>query len=688
MGRELVSLFLEGFWSESSGWWPPNGFNLQYATNCGSAKNCSPFGDSDLGFPNIVFINGFGCLNKERKLRVLVEFTKSSSSGFYQPFYPNTTLVGEGYWNETKLSVVACRFLDVVGSLADARIADCSTRLSLIFSSALSIRETSNVAGEMWTDKTVNDFGFFDRILFRNSENRVVDIPELKYEYTQMERVRQLCLKTELVKSSQVKYPIGNSIHMRFDMSVSNSHGKIASGYALPFNVGAQFYKKLLDEVSANSADDAKFNRTVNMSYKIGLSVMPDIKIGEGISLFTSTSLFNEVEISAEGVYNEKSGGLCMVGCRNLELDNQTDTGKSFDCEILLKFQFSPLEEIKNEGYIKGIIESLREKSDPFYFEPLEAHSTGYNIIQARQFIWRMDMEIAIAIISCTLASFFAVLQHLHLKRRPEMLPLISIVMLIILTLGYLMPFVMNLSSFFLQDGFLQVNEVTINLLKTVAFAFQFRLLRITWIARVRDERHKGMKLVEKNTSLLLIAIYGFEALIGFIVNDRLELKTYGEVISDGFLLPQILLNFLSNSKENVLACSFYMGNTFLQLLPHLYNLYDAYTYFYRVSPLDVIIVFGDLLFAAIIFLQQNKRSRAGMRRLPLLPVFRPNGHRYRRVRARTSRAQQDEHSCGCSSRDESLHRGESRVTGFGVARRYFSAIPAVTGNDNLHEGL
>lgn len=55
-------------------------------------------------------------------------------------------------------------------------------------------------------------------------------------------------------------------------------------------------------------------------------------------------------------------------------------------------------------------------------------------------------------------------------------------------------------------------------------------------------------------------------------------LKSYSGLVLDGFLLPQILLNIFRNSKENALFCSFYIGTTFVCMLPHAYDLYTAQT--------------------------------------------------------------------------------------------------------------
>ena len=49
-------------------------------------------------------------------------------------------------------------------------IADGTTSLSLKFLVILSIRNISIVVGEIGNEKLRNKFGFFDRIMFRNTE--------------------------------------------------------------------------------------------------------------------------------------------------------------------------------------------------------------------------------------------------------------------------------------------------------------------------------------------------------------------------------------------------------------------------------------------------------------------------------------------------------------------------------------
>ena len=89
-------------------------------------------------------------------------------------------------------------------------------------------------------------------------------------------------------------------------------------------------------------------------------------------------------------------------------------------------------------------------------------------------------------------------------------------------------------------------------------------------------------------------------------------LKSYASLLLDSFLLPQILLNMFRDSKEKTLSCSFYIGTTFVRLLPHAFGLYGAQkSGLELVSTVwDVIIPFTTTLFAVVIYLQQKFGDR------------------------------------------------------------------------------
>jgi hypothetical protein len=181
-----------------------------------------------------------------------------------------------------------------------------------------------------------------------------------------------------------------------------------------------------------------------------------------------------------------------------------------------------------------------------------------------------------------------------------------------------------------------------------VAFLLQFHLLQKTWSARWSDGNQKSLWAAEKKVLFVALPLYLAGALVPVVVNlwnssendvmmDTASftsypprslwggLKSYAGLVLDGFLLPQILLNMFWNTKRRSLSCSFYIGNTFVRLLPHAYDLYRAHNYarhydgpyiyashgadFYS-STWDVVIPLGGLLFALIIYLQQKFGGR------------------------------------------------------------------------------
>ncbi|KAK9209228.1 hypothetical protein WN944_001592 [Citrus x changshan-huyou] len=570
--------------------------------------------------------------------------------GYYHPFDPIRTLVAEGYWDDkmNKLFIVACRFLNSAESSANAYIGDCTTRLSLSFPSIWSIRQSRNIVGEIWSKKAVNDSGYFEKIHFQNSENSFRTVSGLKYEYSEINRARELCWpKWKPQKSNGKKYPSEHSYDMQFNIRVHRPSANRSRGYATPLSVGDQFYPRYLYSKTPLRSSTSRpkvqesFNRNsqVNISYKIGIRLLPGATFGGQVySLDISRSSYEGVEISAEGIYDSKTGQLCMVGCRSIVSNNLSSTSDSMDCEILLNFQFPPSNPKENEGHIKGSIKSMRAESDPLYFEPMEVYSVSYSALAVKKSISKIDWAITVALISNTLACIFVGLQLLHVKKHPEVLPSISLVMLLLLTLGHMIPLMLNFEALFLKNldrprvllsrgGWLEVNEVLVRIITMVAFLLEFRLLQLSWSAKLADGQDQpGLWLAEKRSLFVSFSLYAPGAIIFYLFNWREHnhylgllsspqrfypqpqrwegLKLYAGFVLDGFLLPQILFNIFRNSKDNALASSFYIGVTSLRLLPHAYHALHTNADYFS-DACNIIVSVGGMMFAAVIFLQQ-----------------------------------------------------------------------------------
>ncbi|RZC09012.1 uncharacterized protein LOC114416189 [Glycine soja] len=632
-------------------------YDLQYQSECNSAKYCSPVnGKYDFQLPYIVSLKELVCLDVKQRVRVLIGFR---NSGDRWSFNPNTTLVGEGWWDEEKnqLSIVGCHFLGMEKSMTSVYVGDCSTRMILRFPKIWSIKDASSIVGQIWSNKTVGDSGYFKRMVLRKFEDQRVQISGTKYEYSQLDKVRKVSPRHEQLKNKGIRYPDVYSSDMRFDISVRISKRRVAWGYSVPLVVNDQIQQLNLEETfpsnSSNTLPSISPNSSstglYNVSYKINIKLLPNVKLGEEKSMLnTTTNVTEPVNVSAEGIYDAEAGILCMVGCRNLGSKNQIPSSNSLDCEVIVKFQFPPLDAKNNGGYIKGSIESVRKNSDPLYFKQLDVISAAFYTAEASQISKKVDMEVIMILLCTTLACVFVGLQLYHVKRNPDMLPLISFVMSLILTLGNMVPLVLNFESLFAQNHdkkrillgseWLEVNEIAVRLIVMVAFLLQFRLLQLTWSARKVYTKQKDLWIAEKKVLYVILTLYAAGFLIALLVHQSNtlqgdvvyssslsqqhslweDLKSFSGLVLDGFLLPQILLNLFMNSKGNALSCSFYFGISLVRLIPHAYDLFEALVYVdgsslyedeiadYYSTAWDIIIPLVSLMFAAIIHLQQQ----------------------------------------------------------------------------------
>ncbi|CAL5200886.1 unnamed protein product [Lathyrus oleraceus] len=626
---------------------------LEYTHECSSSKNCTPVISDEL--PYMMSLKVSECSNENKhRLKVMMVFSNKSDYWVEKGFNPKTMLIGEGWWDEKKnsLCVVACHFIGMTkSSLNEARIGDCSVRLSLRFPSVWSIKNTNNIVGQIWSNKSANDPNYFKMITFRNFEKDRVGYHATKYEYSQLERVEKSCPAHKILKNKgRTRFPDVYSYDMRFDMSARDreSHWRIAFGFSNPLSVGDQVYD--IDQnnnlpVSSFTAESPMpmvilNNGSVNsfnISYKI--IMFSNSTFEERNSMFNLSSY--RVKISAEGIYDARTGTLCMIGCRDLNSIAGTEITDYMDCEILLKFHFPSLD-AENGTYIQGSIESMREKSDPLYFKSLEVSSSAIYSETAIKAVWRMDMEIIMVLISTTLSCVSIASQLYHVKRYPNVLPFISIFMMSILTLGHMIPLVLNFEAVLAQNpnnknfvfgyvGWLEVNEITVRTITMIAFLLQFRLLQLTWSSRKTSESENHLWIAERKATYVTFPLYSAGLLISLLLklrNDGFEhdsswenMKSYGGLVLDSFLVPQVILNLFSNTNENVLSHSFYFGTTFVRLLPHAYDFYRTRNYarlvdgsyfyanpnadFYSTSW-DIVIPLGGVLFATIIYLQQR----------------------------------------------------------------------------------
>ncbi|PQQ21488.1 uncharacterized protein Pyn_07736 [Prunus yedoensis var. nudiflora] len=152
-----------------------------------------------------------------------------------------------------------------------------------------------------------------------------------------------------------------------------------------------------------------------------------------------------------------------------------------------------------------------------------------------------------------------------------------------------------------LRPCLIEVNEIAVQVVMLLAFLFHQRLLQLKWYTQLHDQHLKASWVAEKKVFLAYSPLY----------------------IAGGFVV--LFMNVKQNQLhiESALSWSFYLGITFMRVLPHAYDLYRAKSYdpwsskfsidphasFHSGSP-DVIVCSVCLLFAAIICLPQQFGGR------------------------------------------------------------------------------
>ncbi|GFY91871.1 DUF2921 family protein, putative [Actinidia rufa] len=451
------------------------------------------------------------------------------------------------------------------------------------------------VVGQMWSSKSMNDSGYFGRLAFQSPSNGKIRVSGLRYEYTEIDNIMKSCTKKTADKRKRGTYPDGHSFDMRFDMAVQNSKGQVAWGYSSPLSVGGfEFYEPHRYVRAVDSFVQANNTRStvLNISYIISFRPPSGFKLGGEVS---STKTF---EISAEGTYDAKTGVLCMIGCRHIDSHNRRSVkNESLDCEIHISIQFPPLG-VSDGSYVKGTIESNRRKTDPLYFERLEFSASSIVTSQAKASIWRMDLEVTMVLISNTLVCIFVGLQLSYVKKYPDVLPFISIVMLTVLTLAHMIPLVLNFEAMYLANrnrqnvflgsgGWLEINEVLVRVITMIAFSFCSSVFSnrpgVQRVGNGNDEK-SSLWISDKKVFFASLPLYIGSGLIAWFVHQWKyshkspllhlhrfgyqqqsfwgDFKSFAGLILDGFLLPQIVFNIFCNSREKALAPSFYVGTT------------------------------------------------------------------------------------------------------------------------------
>ncbi|TVU00570.1 hypothetical protein EJB05_53725, partial [Eragrostis curvula] len=603
-------------------------FRLQYGDGSNSTA-------SSLGLHQMyMYINRMQCAD-DGAVHAYVAFLNQTEASRYYFMLGEKAVVAEGFWDQksSRLCLKGCHVVNSGPSRADLAVGECGIGMSFWFPAVWSIERRSFAAGLVWNAsmKSGEAIAASSSAITPNFRGNLAG---LKYNYTKVDEAKKYYEASGLNKKRKGKFPDSNSYRdLVFRFYVQKGGG---SGYASPVTIGSMLFDGnslvVPDPASSHLMTDMKQN-LINVSYDI-------YYVGNW-----SLESFHRRHISAEGVYDTKTGSLCMIACR--------EVNTSSDCEMLVTAQFSSLD-AKVTQHVKGTLRSLRKKTDPLFFEELNIASYGLYVDQVDESIWRMDLESTMALISMTLACIFIAVQLFHVKKVPEALPAMSITMLVVLASGYMIPLVLNFEALFKNSnkqtfplsggGWLEVNEVMVRIITMITFLLQLRLLQLAWAARSLDGSKAETWAAERKVLWICLPLYFIGGIITWVVHMKFnnhgrrmlrqvvimkqirhafweDLVSYGGLILDGFLLPQVLLNIFSDSKVGALSPVFYIGSTIIRALPHVYDAFRAKHFVPSLRPSymyasphddlfsltwDIVIPCGAVLLSVILFFQQR----------------------------------------------------------------------------------
>ncbi|CAN6332128.1 unnamed protein product [Urochloa humidicola] len=602
-------------------------FRLNYLS--GSESTASSLGLHQ----RYMYVNRLQCKD-DGAVRAYVAFANQTEASRYYFMLGEKAVVADGFWDQqrSRLCLKGCHVVNSGQSRADLAVGECGIGLNFWFPAVWSLQQRSFAAGLIWNTSLKSG----EAIAAGSSAitpNYRGNLSGLKYNYTKVDEAMKHYEKSGLNKNRKGKFPDSSSYRdLVFRFFVQKGGG---SGYASPVTIGSMLFdgnSLVVPNPFSHHVTTEMKQRLINVSYDI-------YYVGNW-----SLESFRRRHLSAEGVYDTKTGSLCMIACQELNV--------SSDCEILVTAQFSSLD-AKVAQHVKGTIRSLRKKTDPLFFGTLEIASYGMYVDQVDESIWRMDLESTMALISMTLACIFIAVQLFHVNKVPEALPAMSITLLVILALGYMVPLVLNFEALFKNSnkqtfplaggGWLEVNEVMVRIITMITFLLQLRLLQLAWSARSVDVSKAESWAAEKKVLWICLPLYIIGGVITWVVHMRFnhsrrmlrqvvhfkpvghafweDLVSYGGLILDGFLLPQVILNAFSDSKVRALSPGFYIGSTLIRALPHVYDVFrrqhfvpSLRTSYMYASPhddlfslaWDIVIPCGAILLSVVLFFQQR----------------------------------------------------------------------------------
>ncbi|KAJ4708356.1 DUF2921 family protein [Melia azedarach] len=509
------------------------------------------------------------------------------------------TLSAEGMWrsSEGQLCMVGC--LGIVGTTSDR----CNSRIRLYFPLTFSINQRGMVYG------TITGFNGTESnsLWFGNTRH-----PDL-FTLGEYQRKMNLEWSYKYSKVAQAK-----SIRKRNELSFLV--------YAVPHNFSNAQKQRIHVDLEILSLGSL-FGRyrpwtrnypVVEQSTDINAEM---IEISGHLSITGEN--FNNVSLAFEGIYDSTVGKMFLVGCRDVRIiqkniNKEMHLEGGMDClfEVEIEYPSRNARWLKNPEIGISII-SKRRREDSLHTNPISLKTAP--ITYDEQFqdeIFRRTFEEILRVLMLIMAIVCTRSQLHYLNSVVDHIAYISSVMIYIPVVDYLSPLInggeiffkwkVSHSQIYLLDPFMAYERFRIldymikvlslyALLLTFAFHGFKRIVesRTTQAGygRSQQRRYPNEKKIFLITSVIhtigFLVTHVIRVMIGVEIvpvskkhlsrSNRLflwikELDGYLDVVSDLFLLPQIVANSFWQNKGKPLRKLYYLGLTSLRVLLHVYD--------------------------------------------------------------------------------------------------------------------
>ncbi|KAG2304742.1 hypothetical protein Bca4012_063798 [Brassica carinata] len=595
----------------------------------------------------------------------------------------NMTVTAEGVWKASsgELCMVACR-----RGQADL----CNARVCLYIPTTFSIRQRSILVGRfscLIKDKNLSpSFSplSFEKLVdpmdMQNYFQSTVTHPFYSYSKTDeaggiLERNQEFSFGT-IIKKSVMKFP-------KLEDSEDSLSSLSLLAEDLTFHTPAFTDKKTLgtnfgmDVLSLGplfglfwrSSNDSIQEQTTPYRTKDQYTEKQLLlNVSAQISLTGGEAFGNFSKIYLEGLYDEHTGRMYLVGCRDVRaswevLSASGDLEDGLDCLMDVVVSYPPIKSRwLADPTAKVSISSRRPDDDPLYFKPLKLKTTPVFYRRQREDILsRAGVEGILRVLTLTFSIGCITSQLFYIRTKTDLVPFLSLVMLGVQALGYSLPLITGAEALFKRKAasgtayetpsydlqrsqWFNVIDYTVKLLVMVCFLLTLRLCQKVWKSRVRlvtrtpQEPYRVPS--DKRVLLVSLFLHALGYILALVLHPartqvyggytpaatnwwQTETEEYIGLVQDFFLLPQVIANFIWQiDSKQPLRKLYYLGITLVRLFPHVYDYLIGSVpdpYFIGeehefVNPnLDFFSKFGDVaipvtavLLAVIVFVQQR----------------------------------------------------------------------------------